>query len=253
MTDLSKRLLAVASFAEQGGRVADVGTDHGFLPIYLIEQGKAAHVIAMDVRRGPLSRAAEHVREAGLEGQIELRLGNGLEALKSGEADTVVIAGMGGPLILEILQNGARVTPSVKRFILSPQSDWRGVRLGLESLELTISRENMVFEDGNYYVILEAVHRDNAGEELSGAPSGRRETELRFGRRLLEEKSPVLLDYLIWQENILTGILHKLAAGSTPEADRRRAEVETELAFVREAMNRIKAPESFCSTISEKR
>lgn len=225
--------------------MADVGTDHGFLPIYLVEQEKAARVIAMDIRKGPLSRAAEHVREAGLEEQIELRLSNGLEALKPGEADTVVIAGMGGPLILEILRNGARVTPSVKRFILSPQSDWRGVRLGLESLKLTISRENMVFEDGKYYLILEAVHGDHAGEEFAGAPDGRRETELRFGRRLLEEKSPVLSDYLIWQENILTGILHKLAAGGTPAADRRRAEVETELAYVREAMSRIQAPGNF--------
>ena len=81
MTELSKRLQTIASFVRPGSRIADVGTDHGFLPIYLIEQEIASHGIAMDVRKGPLSRAQEHIAEAGLEEKIETRLGNGLEKL----------------------------------------------------------------------------------------------------------------------------------------------------------------------------
>lgn len=253
MTDLSKRLLMIASFVRPGSRVADVGTDHGFLPIYLLEQGIAVHGIAMDIRKGPLSRAEEHIREAGLSGRIETRLGNGLERLAAGEADTVTIAGMGGPLMLEILQNGSHVVPSVERFVLSPQSDWRGFRLGLRELGLKIVREEMVAEDGKYYLIMEAVHGAAAegtegaetaadvpvSAEIAGILTGA-EAELytRFGYLLLHQKHPVLREYLLWQEGILIGILHKLTESTTSDVSRRRAEVQEDLAYVRAALVR---------------
>ncbi|MBQ8812880.1 MAG: SAM-dependent methyltransferase [Lachnospiraceae bacterium] len=258
MVELSNRLLTIASFVRPGSRIADVGTDHGFLPIHLIEQGIAVHAVAMDIRKGPLSRAQEHIAEAGLEKQIETRLGNGLEKLQPGEADTVIIAGMGGPLMLDILRAGSRVTPSVERFVLSPQSDWRGFRLGLEELGMRVCRETMVFEDGKYYVIMEVIHEDGTavhgdriienGEERgiiseradrSSADENGRELTLRFGHDLLKEKNPVLRDYLLWQEGILTGILHKLTESNKPEVDRRRAEVEADLRYVSAALQRM--------------
>lgn len=229
MTELSKRLLTIASFVQQGSRIADIGTDHGYLPIYLMEQGIAVSGLAMDIRKGPLDRAKEHIREAGLEEKIETRLSNGLEKLNPGEADTVIIAGMGGPLILDILRAGTHVFSEINEFVLSPQSDWRGFRLGMKELGLIICREEMVFEDGKYYLIVRAVHgnaADEAADELS----------VRFGPLLLEEKNPVLKSYLIWQEEILTGILHKLTEGSRPEVSRRKAEVENDLSYVRAAL-----------------
>lgn len=257
MTDLSKRLLAIASFVQPGSRIADIGTDHGYLPIYLMEQGIANHGIAMDIRKGPLDRAKEHIREAGLEEKIEARLSNGLEKLKPGEADTVVIAGMGGPLILDILKAGGHVVSDIKEFVLSPQSDWRGFRLEMEKLGLDICREAMVFEDGKYYLIVKAVHRkstdesgtdkaDGGEENFFGGcgekarngenRSGSDDLSARFGALLLEEKNPVLKDYLLWQEGILTGILHKLAESRTFEVSRRRTEVEEELRYVLAAL-----------------
>ena len=232
MTELSKRLQTIASFVRPGSKIADVGTDHGFLPIYLIEQEIASHGIAMDVRKGPLSRAQEHIAEAGLEEKIETRLGNGLEKLIPGEADTVIIAGMGGPLMLDILRAGSHVSGDVERFVLSPQSDWRGFRLGLRELGLQIVREEMICEDGNYYVIMEAVHDVSTRVE--------EESELRFGRLLLEEKHPVLLEYLLWQTDILTGILEKLCDGEKPEAERRREQIRQELNFVEAALEQIR-------------
>ena len=261
MTELSKRLQTIASFVQPGSRIADVGTDHGFLPIYLLEQGIASYGIAMDIRKGPLSRAKEHIAEAGLEAKIETRLGNGLEKLMPGEADTVVIAGMGGPLMLDILRAGSHVFDDVERFILSPQSDWRGFRLGLQRLGLQIVREEMVCEDGKYYVIMETVHGerpesaterrveenisdtiDGVGSEAAGSEeagskkAGYGEPELRFGRLLLQEKHPVLRQYLIWQTDILGGIIDKLAHSDTPEAENRRAEVRQELSCVEAAL-----------------
>ncbi len=106
---LSKRLERIASFVQPGSRVADIGTDHGYVPIWLVQKGVCPSALAMDVRKGPLERAEEHVEEVGLSGKIELRLSDGLAKLKAGEADTVVIAGMGGKLTCRILEQGRHV------------------------------------------------------------------------------------------------------------------------------------------------
>ena len=90
---LSLRLSAIADLVTEGNRLVDVGCDHGYLPVYLIQQKKIPSAIAMDVRKGPLSRAQEHIRQYGLEEYIQTRLSDGLEGLKAGEGDTLVIAG----------------------------------------------------------------------------------------------------------------------------------------------------------------
>ena len=97
MIKLSKRLQTVAHQVKCGGVAADIGCDHGFTSIYLIEQGLAKHVIAMDINEGPLERAKEHIREYGMEADIETRLSDGTAKLAPGEADTLLISGMGGP------------------------------------------------------------------------------------------------------------------------------------------------------------
>ena len=117
---LSKRLELVASFVPEGSRIADIGTDHGYIPIFLTEKGICQSALAMDVREGPLSRAREHIREKNLEDRIQVRLGDGLKELRPGEADTVVIAGMGGQLVIHILEEGRHMWDSVKTWILSP-------------------------------------------------------------------------------------------------------------------------------------
>ena len=106
---LSLRLSAIADLVTEGNRLVDVGCDHGYLPVYLIQQKKIPSAIAMDVRKGPLSRAQEHIRQYGLEEYIQTRLSDGLEGLKAGEGDTLVIAGMGGPLMERILTDGRSV------------------------------------------------------------------------------------------------------------------------------------------------
>lgn len=131
---LSKRLEMVASFVERGSRIADIGTDHGYLPIALIERGVSPGAIAMDIGQGPLARAKEHVLACGMEDKIELRLSDGLAELKPGEADSVVIAGMGGELVLHILEQGRALWESTGAFVLSPQSELDKVRIYLEKM-----------------------------------------------------------------------------------------------------------------------
>ena len=153
LSDRLERIAAKAAGVTEG-YAADVGTDHGFVPIRLIESGKVKHVVAMDVRKGPLERACEHVEEYHMEDQIETRLSDGLKELKPGEADTVIIAGMGGELMLRILRDGAHVRNSVKHYILSPQSELSVFRHGLEELGFSIVEEEMLLDEGKYYVIL---------------------------------------------------------------------------------------------------
>ena len=120
--NLSDRLRLIAGLIKKGSKVADIGTDHGYLPIFLVKSGITDRVIAMDVRKGPLKKAEDNTRAFCVSDQIELRLSDGLAALEKGEADTVTISGMGGRLIQSILTNGMEKLDKSTRLIVSPQS-----------------------------------------------------------------------------------------------------------------------------------
>ncbi len=126
---LSLRLSAIADMVTEGNRLVDVGCDHGYLPVYLVHTGRIQRAIAMDVREGPLSRAREHIEDYSLSAYIECRLSDGLEALKAGEGDTLVIAGMGGPLMEQILTREHIEDYSLSAYIECRLSD------GLEALK----------------------------------------------------------------------------------------------------------------------
>ena len=186
---LSERLRAIISMVPRNKCTADVGTDHGFVPVSLISEGIAERAIASDVGKGPLSRAEEHVRALGLEDRIECRLGDGLSVLSPGEAEVIVIAGMGGMLIVRILLDGREVLDSTKTLILSPHRDALELRRSLEDLGFTITDERMVREEGKYYPVIRAEKAKTAVPRLS-------ETELRFGPVLLWKRPEAFLQYL---------------------------------------------------------
>lgn len=222
---LSKRLETVISFVKPGSRVADVGTDHGFVPIELVLRKLAAGAVAMDVRPGPLGRAQEHIRQRGLEGRIETRLGDGVERLGTGEADTVVIAGMGGPLVIHIMEQGRRLWGHVEHWILSPQSELDKVRRFLHRNGFYIAREDMVAEEEKYYTVIDAVFKGNH-------PQGRKEMtemEYRYGPRLMEERNQVLLEYLEREKCQLAGIAERLREKTGEKAEARRKELEGQI------------------------
>ena len=154
MVRLSKRLQAVASLAGACVTLADVGTDHGYIPVYLVGCKRAERAIALDVNPGPLQRAKEHIRQYGMEGQVEARLSDGLAALATGEADQIVIAGMGGGLMMRILSEGQEVAREAKRLVLQPQSEIAAFRGFLWRNGYRIEAEEMVYEDGKYYPMM---------------------------------------------------------------------------------------------------
>ena len=222
----------MANLVTPGKRLADIGTDHGYVPIWLYEQGRIPSALAMDLREGPLQRAKEHIRMHGLDEKIKTRLSDGLEKLLPGEADSIVIAGMGGMLVVKILTQGQAVLDSIQELILQPQSDLDAVREYLHRTGFVIVQEEMVFEEGKYYPMMKAVHGENTDD---------RKIWFLYGRLLLENRHPVLESYLQKEYDSCCKLLEKLSKTATEVASRRCEEllekkhlIEEALAFYRE-------------------
>lgn len=227
---LSNRLLAVAELASAGHCLADVGTDHGYIPIYLIGQGKYETAIAMDVNEGPLQRAKENRNLYGMQEKIQLRLSDGVQALREKEADTVVIAGMGGGLVMKILEEGEHVLKTVDTLVLQPQSELSKVRDFLEKHAYYIEAENMILEDGKYYPMMRVKH---------GKKDSMDELEKKYGPCLLGEKHACLLQYLDQEEEICQKIRQNLESSTGEKARVRLMELKAELVSIRMAKERM--------------
>ena len=228
---LSMRLRAIAGMVTKGNRLADVGCDHGYLSIWLVSEKTVPSAIAMDVRPGPLSRARENITRYGLEDYIETRLSDGLAKLEPGEGDTLVIAGMGGPLMERILTEGAEALNGFKELILQPQSDIPHFRHFLMSHGFRIVQEEMVLEDGKYYPMMKAVPGTIGGEIWT------KEEEM-FGKLLLERLHPVLFSYLERELRIREEISGQLEKAAGEGAKKRLNEVEEEKQLILAALHR---------------
>ena len=220
---LSLRLSAIADMVTEGNRLVDVGCDHGYLPVYLVHTGRIPGAIAMDVREGPLSRAREHIEDYSLSAYIECRLSDGLEALKAGEGDTLVIAGMGGPLMEQILTKGRKVRDSFSELILQPQSDIPHFRRYLTEEGYSIREENIVLDGGKFYPMMKAVLLKKPAEKEQLT-----EEEAFFGKFLLKQRNPVLKQYLERENRIREQILASLGEAKGDLASRRILEVREE-------------------------
>lgn len=223
---LSTRLLAVADMASGAVGLADIGTDHAYVPIYLAERGGLDHAVAMDVNRGPLMRAREHIRQHHLEDRIATRLSDGARELRPGEADTAVIAGMGGALTVRILAQGRENLRGVGALVLQPQSEVESVRRFLHREGYRIERENMVKDDGKYYPLMRAV---------PGAQEPWEDFEYRYGRHLIRQKNPVLREFLEREEDICLRLARSLAQRSGEHVRRRREQLDGDLALIQKA------------------
>ena len=191
---ISKRLLCCASMVQPGSRVADIGTDHGYLGIYLLQTGAARHVIACDLRKDPLENARRNAKLFGVDGKMELRLSDGLEKILPDEVDTVVMAGMGGDLIQKILSQCPWRRREGLQFILQPQSAGNVLRRWLCEDGFEIQREEPV-QDGHFlYTVMDI----RQGEPAPLTPG----TEY-ASPALLASGSPLVGNYLARVENAL--------------------------------------------------
>lgn len=187
---LSERLARVASYVIPGAVVADIGTDHALLPVYLVLQGISKRVIACELNPGPLESARATVDHYGLKELVEVRKGNGLQALRPGEASVVVIAGMGGAKIREILTASPEVLRMVKRLILQPQGGEALLRRWLLENKWALIDEELVYEGGRFYVIIVSeLLREGECQDFENSL-------LEIGPKLLEKRHPLLVPYL---------------------------------------------------------
>lgn len=216
---ISKRLLCCASMVQPGSRVADIGTDHGYLGIYLLQSGAARHVIACDLRKDPLENARRNAKLFGVDGEMELRLSDGLEKILPDEVDTVVMAGMGGDLIQKILSQCPWRKREGLQFILQPQSAGNVLRRWLCEDGFEIQREEPV-QDGHFlYTVMDI----RQGEPAPLTPG----TEY-ASPALLASGSPLVGNYLARVENALQETVRGLT-----NAEKQRPE---RLSYFRQAL-----------------
>lgn len=243
----------LADMVTPGSRLVDVGCDHGYLSIYLVREGVCPGALAMDIRRGPLKCAEEHIRESGLGDYIEVRLSDGLGAYTAGEADAMVCAGMGGRLMKKILTDSMDKVGRLRELILQPQSELQEFRAFLRTAGFTVVKEGAVCEDGKYYFAMKAVP-GFIGRECSDLSSisfcGRADNVIQgvdankaqalydmFGELLLRERNPVLLEYLTQRQTYLGRLREDLSLGNSTKATWRCKELEDEIKAVERALS----------------
>lgn len=202
---LSNRLNAVIALADKADCLADVGCDHGFVSVELINRGIARRMIAMDVREGPLSRAKEHIIQCNLQNVIETRISDGVTALNKNEADGIIVAGMGGNLVIHILEQGKSIISNMRQCILQPQSEISKVRKYLRENNFQIVAEDMIFEDGKYYPMMKVVPDRKVEAE-------NKEIFDLYGEFLLKENNSVLKKYINWQLEKKNQIIENLSS-----------------------------------------
>lgn len=230
---LSNRLDTVAKYIPEGFKVADIGSDHAYLPCHVVLNGKVPFAIAGEVVEGPFQSARKQVQLEGLSDKISVRKGNGLEVISPGEVDCITIAGMGGALIATILEQGKAKLESVRRLVLQPNLSASSIRKWLLSNGWELVVEEILEEDGKIYEVLVA----EKGKPLKVYHPEKLETELLLGPFLMKEKSEVFVKKWTNEMNNWTRILQQIEKSSNPNENlEKREELLKKIRLVKEVL-----------------
>ena len=215
--EISERLKKVASFVRTSRTIADIGTDHGYIPIYLCLEDAVDRVIACDVNREPVRRAECNINMYRLGNRIETRLGDGLKPVRTGEVEGAVIAGRGGLLIIDILDECLEKTGALTELVLQPPTDVDKVRKYIHSIGFRIDDEDMIYEEGIYYNVIRAV---------KGKEKYENEADYIFGRINIERKNPVLREFIKKDMTKTQKLIEKMKEAGTPNSIKRLRDLE---------------------------
>jgi tRNA (adenine22-N1)-methyltransferase len=230
---LSKRLEAVANNIPEGARLADIGSDHAYLPCNVVKKGTVPSAIAGEVAEGPFLSALDQVNSEGLTKEIAVRKGDGLEVIQPGEVDCITIAGMGGTLISNILERGKLKLEGVKRLVLQPNVGSFAVRRWLIDHKWELVKEEILKEDGKIYEILIA----EKGEPFQPYQQMNLEEGILFGPFLLKEKSPIFKEKWLHEKKNWERILNQLeGAIQNDETAEKKQELEQKIMMAEEAL-----------------
>ena len=220
--------------------VADIGCDHAYLPIWLAREEISPYIIACDINAGPVERAKENVEDVELSERIDVRQGDGLSVITPGEVRSVVMAGMGGRLMIRILDEGPDVLKQVSEIIMEPQSEVAALRHFLQDNGYRIISENMVSEEGKFYPLIKAI---------PGQMNWDKEVYFRYGKILLREENPVLHEFLLIEKDYCSKLLKELSENEDiPHVFVRMEEVKTDLALNADALQLVSEPGLFENT-----
>lgn len=221
--ELSKRLQGVISLMPPADTICDVGCDHGYVAISFLKNGTAKRVIAMDVNKGPLEQAGKNAVLCDVSDRLELRLSDGLQKVIPGEADAFVCAGMGGRLMVHIMTQGREVMAHMTGAVLQPQSELNIVRRYIYENDWHIVKEDMIFEPdtaclqaGKYYPMM---YIEPGREPVPDEPS------LLYGPLLIQQRHPVLLQYLEFSLRSKQRLLENLHRQAVSEQAKERVTI----------------------------
>ncbi len=229
---LSERLNAIVNLVPNNTIVADIGTDHGYIPVYLIENKISKKVIGTDISKGSLEKIIEYVKETGFQDKIDTRLGDGLQIIKPYEIDTVIIAGMGGLLIRDILENHTEVTNSIVNFILQPMVASKDLREYLVDNNYEIVKEDLVKEDKKYYEVIYA---------RRGMSFVEKDIYYEISPLLIEEKHPLLREFVEDKISATQKIIKDLEGIDTERSKERYDELSKLIATYKEVLWQIES------------
>ncbi len=228
---LSERMKAITNLVTEGNSICDVGCDHGYVSIYLTIVKHAKKAVAMDVRTGPLSLAKEHIEEYGLSDIIDTRISDGLQKLEIGETESCIIAGMGGNLMMHILQEGEKKAKSFRELVLQPQSQLEEFRVFLRKEGYEIVAEDMIFEEGKYYPMMRVVPGRTISEDT--------QNQLlfdRYGKLLLQNQNEVLKNYLLKAYQNNRELFEHLSMQQGEKSESRMESLRAEQEGIKEAL-----------------
>lgn len=225
---LTERMQAVCDLIKYSKTVCDVGCDHGFVPIYLVKERAFTAALAMDINEGPLAAAGINIEMNGVADKVKTKLSDGLNMLLPGDAEAIVIAGMGGRLMVRILEDAiGKISDDIfgiKELILQPQSELQYFRRSVRQFGLYCEAENMVLEDGKFYPMGRYVYKGTEATDDDDMSVGLFD---KYGQHLLEDKNEVLRMYLEKEKKSIAGIVESLEkANDSEERIKRMAEVK---------------------------
>lgn len=224
---LSSRLQCIADRIDKNTYIADIGTDHAYIPIYLIRRGICSRVIGTDVRTGPLNRAERNVRLYGLQDRIELRKGYGLSPVAYGEIDCAVMAGMGGFLLCDILEKEKEKAQKIEKFIIQPVQAPEAIREYLYINDYRIYDEVLVKEKGKIYQIMTVGHGTEYIDDS---------LYFEIGKKLIDRKDPLLTELIEGKIDELTKVIHKIGNEDTENALNRLEECKYSIKRLEEVL-----------------
>ena len=226
--EISYRLKCIAAMVDSCDKSIDVGTDHGYIPIYLIKNGVCKEVIASDINKGPVEKAKKNVSLEGLKCKITCRLGGGLTVVKPKEVDCAIIAGMGGNLIRDIIEDSIEVFKELDFAVLQPVQNPEILRKYLYESGYNIIDEEICEDEGKFYEIIKVIYNHK--------PQNLEPIYYEISSHLIEKKHPLLQKYIEFKLDKYKKVLEYLKEDSEATQHRKK-ELEDKIIRLKEIIS----------------